>query len=397
MVLLAAMLLSGCSATSTDLMANYIPRAVKTEGAQNVGAADFAVDLFRGSVSQGENTLVSPLSVLSALAMTANGAEGQTLAQMEQVLRADRQTLNSWFCSYLKALEQQEMLRLANGIWFNTHDRFEADKAFLQTNADYYGASVYAAPFDRTTLADINNWVERRTDGMIRNILDEIPDGALMYLVNALAFEAEWVDVYEENQVRDGVFTTEDGRALDVELMYGEDSRYLETDNATGFMRFYKGGDYAFVALLPKAGMTVAQLVESLEGEALTALLRQSQMVSVRTAIPKFETECSLNLNEILMNMGMTDAFDPDTANLTGLGTSAAGNIYIGRVLHKTFISVAERGTRAGAATLVEANDQAMDMGDAREVMLDRPFVYMIVDCSENLPFFMGTCMEIGS
>lgn len=396
-VLLVSLLLSGCGGGSTDLMAHYIPRAVEAETVSNSGAVDFAVSLLQNSAVEGESILISPLSVLSALAISANGAEGQTLTQMEGVLGTSREELNGWFYHYLKALDEDEMLHLANAIWFNTSRRFEADKDFLQTNADYFGAGIYGAPFDWSTLADINNWVEHHTSGMIRNILDEIPEEAVMYLVNALAFEAEWVSVYEKSQVRDGIFTTEDGRALDVELMYDTDGRYLETDNATGFMRCYKGNDYAFVALLPKEGTTVSQLVESLEGAALADLLAQPQSLYVETAIPKFEAESTLDMNEILMNMGMTDAFDPERADFTGLGTSVDGNVHISRVIHKTFISVAEKGTRAGAATVIENSDRAIDVTDAKKVYLDRPFVYMIVDCSENLPVFMGTCMEIGN
>lgn len=397
-LLAMTLLLSGCGGASADLTEGYIPRKVEPAAAAYDGAADFAVELFRHSVTEGENTLISPLSVLNALAMTVNGAEGETLAQMEAVLGASRETLNEWCYRYRKELAQQDMLHLANGIWFSTHPRFAVSEAFLQTNADYFDAGIFAAPFDQSTLTDINNWVADRTHGMIRHILSEIPDGAVMYLVNALAFEAEWVNIYEKDQVREAVFTTEDGRAQEAELMYSSEYRYLEHEKATGFMRYYRGNDYAFVALLPREGVSVSQLVESLDGASLTAMLAQPQTIPVETAIPKFEAESSLDMNNILMDMGMTETFDPETADLTGLGTSAAGNIYIDRVLHKTFISVAEKGTRAGAVTVVEANDRAMAVEtDSKEVYLDRPFVYMIVDCSENLPFFMGTCMEIGS
>ena len=396
LVLLLA-LLTGCAGTTEDLTAGYIPRAVSDKILMPEShPANFAVSLFQSSVEEGKNTLISPLSVLSALAMTANAAEGETLAQMEEVLGATPAQLNSWLHSYLSQQKEDDALHLANAIWFNTHERFTPNHDFLQTNADYFGAGIHAAEFNDMTRRDINDWVSDHTDGMIRDILDEIPDDALMYLVNALAFEAKWATVYAEDQVRAGTFTTADGRKQDAELMYDTLYSYLETENATGFLRHYQGG-FAFVALLPKEGVTVSQLVESLDGDSLVALLSQPQSIAVDTAIPKFEAESALEMSGILQNMGMTDAFDPELADLTGLGTSDGGNIFINRVLHKTFISVGEQGTRAGAATIVEASDRAMAMPeDNKQVILDRPFVYMLIDTENNLPFFMGTCMELG-
>ena len=86
-------------------------------------------------------------------------------------------------------------------------------------------------------------------------------------------------------------------------------------------------------------------------------------------------------------------AFNDAAADLSGLGASEAGNLYISRVLHKTYISVDERGTRAGAATAVEVCDMCMPFYQ-HSVMLDRPFLYMLIDTETNLPFFIGTMMD---
>lgn len=397
LIVLMGLLLTGCASAGEDLTSGYIPRQVSDKIMQpNENPANFAVELLQNSVIVGENTLISPLSVLSALAMTANGAKDETLAQMETVLGGTPAQLNSWLHSFMSDRKQDNTLHLANGIWFNTHERFTPNHDFLQTNADYFGAGIHSAQFNDATRREINNWVASNTGGMIRDILDEIPDDAVMYLVNALAFEARWASAYQDSQVSDGFFTTEDGRKQYVELMHDTIHRYLETDNATGFIRHYQDG-YAFAALLPHEGVTVSQLVESLDGDSLAAALASSQDAAVKTAIPKFEAESSLEMSAVLQAMGMTDAFDPERANLTGLGTSAAGNICIGRVLHKTFISVGEQGTRAGAATVVEANDRAMGIEEnGKKVILDRPFVYMIIDCESNLPIFLGTCMDLG-
>ena len=197
---------------------------------QSASFTDFALRLFKATNEDGENVLISPLSVMCALSMTLNGAEGNTLAQMENVLGMQRDELNLYLYSYITSLPKGEKYKLiqANSIWFRDDDRFSVSPDFLQTNADYYGADIYKAPFDRQTLRDINNWVKLNTDGMIPKILDDIPDNAIMYLVNALAFEAEWKEVYKKTQVRDGKFTTEDGEVQKVKLMYAEENRYLE-------------------------------------------------------------------------------------------------------------------------------------------------------------------------
>ena len=231
---------------------------------------------------------------------------------------------------------------------------------------------------------------------MIPQILDQVPPNAVMYLVNALAFEAKWRDAYREYQVTEGKFTREDGNGETVEFMRSIEKRYLENEKATGFMKEYMGGRYAFAALLPKEGVSVAELIASLTGEELHQMLAHPETVyDVDTALPKFESKCSLLMNEALIGMGMPDAFDDTKADFSAMGNV---DVYINRVLHKTFISVGEQGTRAGAATVVEMtkNTAVIDMPEQKTVILDRPFVYMLVDTETGTPLFIGTMMEPG-
>lgn len=401
-VLTPLWLSGGASAMeAVDLMEGIKANSVAADADLEADAAavtDFAVRLFQNTMEEGENTLISPLSVLCALAMTANGAEGETLAQMEEALGLSIDELNAWIHTYMSQLPENKKykLSLANSIWFTADERFTVEQDFLQTNADYYSADIYKAPFDDSTLKDINAWVKEKTDGMIQDILDEIPKDAVMYLINALAFDAEWQDVYFENQVRDGIFTTEDGTERDVELMHSAESRYLEDGSATGFIKYYKDGAFAFAALLPNEGVSVADYAASLSGEHLHELLSDPTDTTVITTIPKFETESSVEMGEILKKMGMTDAFDWTCADFSGLGVSTEGNIFIDQVLHKTFISVDERGTKAGAATVVAGENGSDAPVDIKTVTLDRPFVYMLIDCETDLPFFIGTMMDTG-
>jgi len=190
----------------------------------------------------------------------------------------------------------------------------------------------------------------------------------------------------------------EDGTRQNVDMMHSEEYTYLEDDMATGFIKYYKDRKYAFVAMLPNEGVTVSQYVDSLTGEHLRELLNNRQDLTVFASIPKFETEYDIEMSEVLQEMGMTDAFDWQVADFSKLGTYTVDgmNICINRVLHKTFISVSEQGTRAGAATAVEmVTEGAMEIVEYKEVVLDRPFVYMLIDCETNLPFFIGTMMNV--
>ena len=404
LVLAFSLGLTACSQVSAnDLMKDVPAKAVDVLPDMDAGAAaaaDFGVRLFKTSMEEGKNTLISPLSVLYALAMTANGADGATLTQMKKVLGMDVDKLNSYMLAYLDLLPESKdyKMSLANSIWFKDDPNFAVEQSSLQINADYYGAGAYKAAFDEGTRNDINNWVKEHTDGMIPEIIDEIPDEAIMYLVNALAFDAKWADEYEEHQIREGSFTMEDGTRQDVDMMHSEEYTYLEDDLATGFIKYYKDRKYAFVAMLPNEGVTVSQYVDSLTGEHLRELLNNPQDLTVFASIPKFETEYDIEMSEVLQEMGMTDAFDWRVADFSRLGTYNVDgmNICINRVLHKTFISVTEQGTRAGAATAVEmVAEGAMEIVEFKEVVLDRPFVYMLIDCETNLPFFIGTMMNV--
>jgi serpin B len=387
-------------------MSGKKPEAVKTDidisGESSILLTDFAVRLFQQSAEEGENILISPLSVISALAMTANGAEENTLSQMEEVFGLPVSELNEYLYAYTKAVPvgDKYKLRLANSIWFKDDEGFTVEPDFLQTNADWYGAGLYKAPFNNQTLSDINNWVDENTDGMIKDILDHIPEEAVMYLVNAIAFDAKWSNIYYDYQVQEGEFTKEDGTRQQVELMYSTEHQYLIDEEAVGFVKYYADKKYAFAALLPNEGISVTDYVKSLTGEKLASILADPLNVKVDASIPKFETEYKIEMNNILKVMGITDAFDGTVSDFSGIGHSTRGKIYISRVLHKTFIVVDEKGTKAGAATVVEmkTNEEAMmDPEEIKTVHLDRPFVYMLIDCEANIPVFIGTVMDINN
>lgn len=381
----------GVESLMEDIPARAICLAEEPDGSTQ--ATDFALRLFRASLAEDENTLISPLSVLSALAMTANGADGNTLTQMEAALGMSTDDLNPYLYSFMDS--QSDQLKLANSIWFKDSEDLQVQPVFLETNADYYHADLFKTTFDADALKAINSWISEKTDGTIPKMLEELNPDAVMYLINALAFEAEWEEVYKDHQVRENVFTNQNGTQHTAEFMSSSEYSYLEDENATGFIKYYNGRNYAFVALLPNEGITVADYAASLTAEHLQALLENPQTILTYASIPKFETEFTVELSDALRSMGMTDAFDVMLADFSRLGTSGNGNIFISQVLHKTYISVAEQGTKAGAATVVEMAEGAALIEEYRRVSLDRPFLYLLIDCKENLPFFIGALMDV--
>ena len=401
LVLVMALNVAGCSSEPaasggvtrnlmTGFVANALESAVDLES-ESQPMTDFAVNLFKECYDG--NTLVSPLSVFLALSMTANGAEDETLSQMEEALGLSKAELNLLLKAYADMLtKDDDTLDIANSLWFTSDERFSVNDSFLQTNADYYGADVFCAPFDNTTRDDINNWVKDKTDGVIPKIIDKIPNNAVMYLVNALAFEAQWQDEYREQQVRDGVFQLENGESRNAEFMHSTEGQYLEGEDCTGFIKYYKDYKYAFAALLPDEDLKIKDFVSGLDSEKISGILKNPKDCEVRAALPKFDTEFSAELSKSLKAVGIKRAFDEDRAQFESLGTSSAGNIYMDKVFHKTYISVAEKGTKAGAATAVQMADKAaMPLEEPKTVRLDRPFLYMIIDTQTKTPIFIGT------
>ncbi len=398
--------ISGCSTAvaAANLMDGIPANDTGTAEISDTSAAavcDFSVRLFAESFEDGKNTLISPYSVLNAMAMTANGAKGDTLSQIEQAFGLNMDELNEFMRGYKTALPSDEKCRFhsANSIWFKDSDELVIERDFLQANADYYGAGAYKSPFDSSTIKDINNWVSLNTDGMIKNIVDEIPEDGAAYLVNALSFDAEWEDIYRKDEIeKNRDFTKEDGTKQKADLMYSTEGRYLSDESASGFVKPYKGGKYAFAALLPNEGVTVSEYIGTLTGEHLRDMLQNSEQIIVYTALPKFKTEYDTEMSGMLSAMGITDAFDWSKADFTAMGhsTKPDENLFISRVLHKTFIEVDEKGTKAGAAAVVEMlSGSAAPSEEPHTVYLDRPFVYMIIDTENNIPVFIGTVMDM--
>ncbi len=314
-LLLAFSLLFSCtsctlSVSAAELSDGYSRKATGTGNVSDEfieAMADFSLSLFRGTITKDlKNDLVSPLSALIVLAMIANGADGETRTQMESTLGMDIGTLNECLYAYVSGLYISDSCKvnLADSIWFrDSSERLHVNEEFIQTNADWYNAQIYVAPFDSTTVNDINNWVNHYSDGMIDSILSEIPDDVIMYLINALVFDAEWEEKYEKGDIKDVTFTNYDKTETSVEMLFSEESVYLYSDGIKDFAKNYSGGKYSFVALLPNEVMDIYEYASSLTGEEWLSFWNSKEIATVQVRIPEFTYTSQMKLNDVLTAM----------------------------------------------------------------------------------------------
>ncbi len=396
LAILVAVFASGCQNKPSDSIA--IKDAVNVIEVSHKASdySDFAVNLLKSCYDNEGNTLVSPLSVVMALAMASEGAEGNTLKELEDAIGMDMDSLRAFAYSYMSEKVKSEKLSVSNSVWVNKKlQDFYVNEDFIKTNEDFYSAEVFESVFSEETVDAINKWVCDNTDGMIPEIIKTLDKDTVMVLVNALLFDADWSEPYSENQVSEGEFITEDKKTEKAQFLSNMEGCYLEDENSKGFLKYYEGSEFAFAALLPDEGLSMEEYVRSLGGEKIRNILENKVDCAVNTKLPKFEADFTASLNDALKAMGIEKAFDIEKADFSKLGEITDGNIYVSEVAHSTKISVTETGTKAGAATAVTMKGYGAPM-NPKEVNLDRPFVYMIIDTDNNTPIFMGTLMSVG-
>ncbi len=389
-VLASLCCLGGCKSEAEELTPQGLTEIdfakLSNEEAVAVLQSDFSGDLLRAAYAEkpGENVMVSPMSVMFALAMTANGADGETLAEMEAVLGGRPVSeLNEMLGAYMDKLAGKEELKIANSIWVK--NGVNAKDAFLTTCAGYYKAPIYRAPFDMGTVKKVNDWVKENTDGMIDKLLEDFSSETRMLLVNALCFDAKWQSPFIHTY--EGSFTCSDGSETEVEFMSSEENIYLSYENAQGFVKRYQG-NYAFVGILPNEGVSISELLTDLQGTALYELLQKQTDRPINLRIPKFSFDYDAVLNDSLAKMGMPTAF---TAQADFSRMTEGEDLFIGQVIHKTHIEFAEEGTRAAAVTgVVMFGTSAAPTEEPILLNFNRPFLFFIIDTETNIPLFSG-------
>ena len=372
--------------TRTATQAGEVTDAFKT------AASDFAVKLFQKTLTKDrKNDLVSPLSALSCIALVNNGASGNTRAQIEDMVGLSAEELNHSLYAYTSSLYSGENceVRLANSIWFR-ENKLNVLPEFLQTNADWLGAQAYATPFNGDTVKDINNWCYNQTKGKIDKIINTIEPETMMYLINALDFEAKWAKKYERGDIENGIFHGYNGTDKDVKMLYSEQSEYISDEYAVGFTRPYEGKKYSFVALLPNEDVDVYEYAKSLTGKGWQTLWETQEYREIHARIPEFTYEVEFSLKSALQALGVTDMFS-ENANFSNIGnTNTSLPLYCEDVKQKTMIELDRNGTKAAAITWAGMGAMSAAPAEKVYITLDRPFIYAIVDRTHTLPLFFG-------
>ena len=400
-LLLPLALLAGCAAPLgagvTDLSRQFAlgtSAPPEADGAADAAIGNLGAQLLRAVREPGVNTLLSPLSISLALSMTANGAAGDTLAEFEALLGADVDTVNANAASLLaeyRDLGGSTVSSIADSLWLD--GSLAAREPFLSRCTAFYDAGLYQADLaTEQTRRAVNGWVEENTGGMIPEILTEVPaEDAALLLVNALYLKNTWADEFDPNSTREDSFYAADGTGTVTDFLSNgiRQEQYFRTEDAAGVVLPYDDGRLAFAAVLPDGDLDA--WLESLDGDTFPALLKSAEDTRLLLRMPKFEAEWGGELTDALTALGLDAAFDPARADLSGLGTTESGPLFIDSVLHRAKIQVDEEGTEAAASTVVMAPAGAPEPVDYEELILDRPFCYAIVDLERGVPLFLGT------
>jgi serpin B len=363
----------------------------------------FALDLYARLKEGPGNLFVSPFSVSTALAMTYAGARGRTAQEMADVLHFElpQERLHPIMGELVRALNVDTapegcQLSVANALWGQAGCRFLP--SFLDLTVAHYGAGLHEVDFAGATeeaRLTINRWVEEKTREKIVNL---IPRGMLdplarLVLTNAIYFKGAWQSPFNEKITRDAPFTLLDGGKVDAPMMH-QTSKFGHF-RGRGFQALdlpYAGKRLSMVILLPDDTDGLPELESSLTEANLTTWLAGIQQEEVVVAIPKFKMISQFELARDLAAMGMPTACS-DAADFSGM--TGARDLFISKVLHKTFVEVGEEGTEAAAATAVV---MALTAAPApREQILfraDHPFLFMIRDLHTGSILFLGRVMD---
>ena len=378
------------------------------------GNTAFALDLYGVLGQDGEgNLFVSPYSISQALAMTYAGANGDTATQMADVMHFSLgpdglpvafQTLNGDLLTRGTAGADPDRgypprsLQIANGLW--GEQTFPFSTPFSDQLAEYYGAGLQAADFQNDpdgVRDEIDGWVAEHTEDKIQDIVPEgaITEDSRLVLANAIYFYGGWLHTFDEGSTTDGDFHLIDGTTASVPFM-GQQAHF-SYGTGDGFQVIelpYAGSNFAFTVILPDEGQFDA-VEGALDPAALDTALAGLGSRELILTLTKFEFEYSASLADMLKSLGMTDAFDANLANFSGmLDASAPEPLVIGDVLHKAFIRVDEEGTEAAAATTVMMVGAGAPTDPPLEVSVDRPFIFLIRDTETGAILFIGRVMD---
>lgn len=398
MLLAVALIGTACrEATAPGAPITALPRALTASESKIIaGSNDFAFDLFRtGNLSQHKaNVFISPLSASMALGMTANGANGATYDEMHTSLRlsgATREEVNGGYKSLitlLRGLDPKTDFSIANSIWYEQTFPFNA--SFLDESKLYFDARVEGLDFTSSSaVPTINSWVSEQTNNRIPKILDAIRREERMFLVNAIYFKGIWQKQFDKAKTVNATFYAADGTTTTVPMMArGEGVDYTATSEYSAVDLPYGNSAFTMTVVLPNGDIDA--FAESFDQAKWNALVGSLQESNLQVYLPRFRMEWKRELNEDLEQLGMRLAFQPNNADFTRMSPRGL-ELFITRVLQKTFVDVDEEGTEAAAATLVGIGVTSLPAA----FRADRPFLVVIRERFSGTILFIGKIAKL--
>jgi len=358
----------------------------------------FGLKLFREIVreEQDKNVFISPLSVSMALGMTYNGAAGTTEEAMKNTLEygdLSPDEINVSFQSLIALLCQLDpkvRFQIANSIWSRLG--FPVKQDFIDVNQTYFDAEVRELDFSLPGAPGIiNDWVNEKTNGKIKEIITSIDPLTMLYLINAIYFKGSWTYEFDKDLTQDDQFNRSDGSLIPCRMMQQEGVfRYFETDEFQAIDLPYGDEKFSMTILLPNEQTVLDSLIDQFTPENWAGWMASFSEAKGILMLPKFKIEYEILLKDVLTNMGMGVAFS-DYADFTGINEN--GGLLISEVIHKTFVEVDEEGTEAAAVTAVVVGATSVDP-PVLVIRVDRPFVFVIRENHSNTLLFMGQIVE---
>jgi serpin B len=333
--------------------------------------------------------------------MTLNGASGETEQVMTNTLQLQGLNSDSINVDYaglrhtLLTSDPKVTLAIANSLWARQDVEFKQD--FLQRNAQFFEAEISTLDFsDPSTSRTINQWVDTNTNGKIEKIVGDIDPAIVLFLINAIYFKGTWQREFKPFRTRDDTFYLSNGDEKQVPMMRQDHwYPYYQGEKFQAISLAYGDGQMSMYIFLPDPESDLNIFLEDLNVENWENWISQLQTQDVSLTMPKFKLEYRKTLNDTLKVLGMDIAFNPALADFSRMAPLEilGENLYIGEVLHKTFVEVNEEGTEAAAVTNVEIGVTSVPPPPI-PFTIDRPFFFAIRDNETKTVLFMGVLME---
>jgi len=355
----------------------------------------FAFDIFRNvvqSAGEAENIIISPLSISYALSMTLNGANGTTRDAMLEALRVNDITPDEINSSYkdltdaLLTVDKRVMMSIANSVW--TENDFPVKKSFIDILTEFYNAESKGFDIDDLGAPDlINAWIEDKTNGLITDMVTELPDNTVMLLINAIYFKGKWKLMFDVDNTIQKTFYKIDGSEISVPTMkQQEDFKFYSGDGFILGEFAYGQGNFVMDIILPDSQNSIDNLLPVITDDSFNGWISQLSVRELNLSMPRFKYGFKKELKEILTDMGMGIAFT-ENANFTNIADTPP--LLINDVTHQAFIETNEEGTEAAAATIVGIGTTSMP-AEPLSFNIDHSFLYIIREITTNTIIFMG-------